>query len=81
MQSTRDIVMVQALPNSFLSRISTVHLTGQNHGCNPETAVFRDFQEKIVNNLPKPTTPCYPQLTAALRHYNLLPFVITLTAQ
>jgi hypothetical protein len=59
--------------------------TGQSHGWNPETALFRDFQEKAVSSLQGPTAPSYPppppQLSAALRPYNLLPRVINLTPQ
>jgi hypothetical protein len=45
MQSTRDIGTVQALPNAFLSRMSTVHLTGQTHGCNPESHWTRTWMK------------------------------------
>jgi hypothetical protein len=48
--------------------------TGQNHGCNPEIASFKDFHEKAVSNLQGPTAPSYPQLSAALSptiHYRV----------
>jgi hypothetical protein len=40
MQSNRDVEMIHTFPNAILSRISSLNLNGQRHGCNPETAVL-----------------------------------------